>query len=75
MNAFLSLRTFLMSLAEGGVFLLVGAAGAALTLLVARIVKRYSRIVLAAALIGAQLFYIAFAYSGDARAAWMTAEV
>ena len=52
-----------------------GAVGGVVTLLVARAVKRYSSAVLAAVLIGAQLFYVGFAYQADAGPAWIMAEV
>ena len=56
-------------------FLLAGAIGGAVTVLVAHLARRYTREVLAAVLIGAAAFYIFFAARAGASTAWITAEV
>ena len=75
MSALINLREFLASSAQLAVFLLYGAVGGVVTLLVARAVRRYSRVVLAGALMIAALFYVGFAYRGDAGTAWMLVEI
>ncbi|HEX5829408.1 MAG TPA: hypothetical protein VFY16_00415, partial [Gemmatimonadaceae bacterium] len=55
--------------------LLNGAVGGALTVLVAYFFERFTRQILAAVLIIAALFYIAFALRGGAGSFWLAAEL
>jgi hypothetical protein len=55
--------------------LLNGAAGGAVCVLIAHLVRRFTREILAATLIAAAVFYIAFAARAGAGSAWIAAEV
>jgi hypothetical protein len=55
--------------------LLNGAVGGALTVLVAYFFERFTRQILAAVLLIAALFYIAFALRGGAGSLWLAAEL
>jgi len=60
---------------EIALILLNGAVGGALTVLAAYVVRRFTRQILAAVLVLAAVFYIAFAARAGAGSAWIAAEV
>ena len=60
---------------QAALILLNGAIGGAVWSLIAHVVRRYTRHILAAVLIAAAAFYVLFARRGDAGAAWVALEL
>jgi hypothetical protein len=57
------------------IILLNGAIGGAVCVLIAHLVKRYTRHILAVILVAAAAFYVLFAARADAGSTWITVEV
>ena len=60
---------------QAALILLNGAIGGAVWSLIAHVVRRYTRHILAAVLIAAAAFYVLFASRADAGAAWVSVEL
>jgi hypothetical protein len=57
------------------IILLAGVIGGSVSVLVAHLVRRYTRHILAAILMAAAAFYILFALRADAGSAWIAVEI